>query len=64
MSPFPSIEADGDKSEIPERTSFDELLFSSCGLFSEANGRLLKLVSLNNIIKYSNDSAEIEMVKR
>lgn len=64
MSPFPVNEVDGDKSEIPERKPFDELLLNSCGLFNTINSRLLKFVSLNNVIKYSNDPLEIETVNR
>lgn len=44
MSPFPNDDIDGDKSEIPERPNFDELLYKTCGLFNSVNAKLLELV--------------------
>lgn len=55
MSPYPTNELDGDKSDIPENKSFDEILFNTCNLLNNVNSKLIELTKLNNNIKYSTE---------
>ncbi|KAL4511644.1 hypothetical protein ABPG72_012489 [Tetrahymena utriculariae] len=60
MSPYPISDIDGDKSEMPDRLNFDDILLNTCSLLNNVNSKLIELNRHNNNVRFTSDKQEAE----